>query len=315
MPAVNPFHAPAALVATERLTAYWACTAAAAAYVADSEVARQLHLDAGAEEFTRVDLATPFIPVADISIWAGNRAVVVIRGTSNYQQMAVQIGGTPLVTRSPWPGLVGNAHSALAVLTWPEVLFWLNSFVVEEVALVGHSLGGAVAALFNQQALTSSAAVPVALWTYGAPRVGNGTYAVTQTTPAWRLTNHGDPVWALPPSPQPGLDSSLWILPVPVLTSYQHWGRRGHLFEGGGVVYPPGDLPSLIGAADLLYDLVVGTQTWYADHDPEEYARRLRIGMLDGDTVPPEVAQVDEAWEVIEEPDIIEQWFDPRTCR
>lgn len=312
---VNPFAVPAALVATQRLTAYWACTAAAAAYLNDSEVARQLHLDAGAEEFTRVDLATPFVPVADVSIWPGNKAVVVIRGTSNYQQMVIQIGGTPLVTRPPWPGLVGNAHSALAVLTWPEVRGWLETFLVEEVALVGHSLGGAVAMLMCQQSIEDGTAIPLACWTLGAPRVGNGAYAVTQTTPAWRLTNHGDPVWALPPSPQPGLDTTLWILPVPVLTSYQHWGRRGHLFEGGGVVYPPGDLPTLTAPAEILWSLATGSQTWFADHDPEEYARRLRIGMLEGDAVPADVAQIDEAWEVIEEPDILEQWFDPRTCR
>lgn len=69
-----------------------------------------------------------------------------------------------------------------------------------KVILTGHSLGGAVATL--GAAYLRKAGIPLDLYTYGSPRVGNDkftTWFSSQKGGQWRVTHESDPVPRLPP--------------------------------------------------------------------------------------------------------------------
>lgn len=75
------------------------------------------------------------------------------------------------------------------------------------VFLTGHSLGGGLATVFLTKAMTWGLDLHYELYTFGSPRVGNGTFArkfdekaKELSIPLGRFTNDKDPVPGLPPS-------------------------------------------------------------------------------------------------------------------
>ncbi|KAK9435565.1 lipase [Metarhizium brunneum] len=69
-----------------------------------------------------------------------------------------------------------------------------------KVVITGHSLGGAVAIIST--AYLRRDGIPIDLYTYGAPRVGNDKFAnwfSSQQGRHWRVTHENDPVPRLPP--------------------------------------------------------------------------------------------------------------------
>ncbi|KAK8932402.1 Lipase [Metarhizium anisopliae] len=69
-----------------------------------------------------------------------------------------------------------------------------------KVVITGHSLGGAVAIIST--AYLRRDGIPIDLYTYGAPRVGNAKFAnwfSSQQGRHWRVTHENDPVPRLPP--------------------------------------------------------------------------------------------------------------------
>ncbi|KAG8424954.1 hypothetical protein J3458_001705 [Metarhizium acridum] len=69
-----------------------------------------------------------------------------------------------------------------------------------KVVVTGHSLGGAVAII--SAAYLRRDGIPIDLYTYGAPRVGNDKFAnwfSSQQVGQWRVTHENDPVPRLPP--------------------------------------------------------------------------------------------------------------------
>jgi hypothetical protein len=104
----------------------------------------------------------------------------------------------------------------------------------EAVFIAGHSLGGALATLCADA--LKDAGVPVwSVFTFGSPRVGNGTFAREYNrrlaAVTHRITNAGDPVPWVP-------------LPLPTFTSgiYTHVDHEFRLGQWGGYTVDPSPL-------------------------------------------------------------------------
>ena len=92
----------------------------------------------------------------------------------------------------------------------PEVREFLRGRNPSRIHCVGHSLGGALAAL-NADLLTSGKVADVALYTFGSPRVGDGVFARSLTRGVgpdniYRVSHPADPVPMIPLFP-------FWHLP------------------------------------------------------------------------------------------------------
>ena len=171
----------------------------------------------------------------------GKYAVVVISGTSNFQQLAMQIlyaGGGPVDY-----GIYGTNP------IWEAAWLVIHTRIVDAgipadrpILIVGHSYGGAVATLLAVRYNQGNPDRGMALITYGAPRPGDQRVSdlvtpVRQT----RLENVGDYAASVPPS-APYLIPFLGILG---LEEYGRWLRwqpgpgRVQLAEDGSLTPGP----------------------------------------------------------------------------
>lgn len=96
----------------------------------------------------------------------------------------------------------------------PFVERYLNAFYTGEQTLIicGHSLGGAIALLLTEWLRRKPTKPKVILYTFGAPRAGDATFAkAARPLTHHRIVNHNDPIPALP---LPWMDAE-WRLALP----------------------------------------------------------------------------------------------------
>jgi len=111
---------------------------------------------------------------------------------------------------SPYDGIPGarvhkgfyKTYESIQDEVRKESTFLVKKFPNRPIIVTGHSLGGALAVLCgNDLAMHLNSAVPIYVWTYGAPRVGNLNFANffdLHVTESWRTVNQRDLVTHLP---------------------------------------------------------------------------------------------------------------------
>lgn len=295
---INP-HIVQPAAGLHRLQAYWFVSVCRAVYFRDVSRGQALHNLIGPAIGIRVQVPGLLVPAAEVWRYGGAFAVVVIEGTTEWQQYIVQASGSPLVTGPIWPGRVGTFWALASLLLYPDLVQVLEQLGLQLCSVCGHSMGGALAQLLAH-ALDARPGIDVAgVYTLASPRVGDGTYAAGNALPQVRLTQRGDPVPLLPPSLNQPLDLTLLdLFPMPP-TSYRHWGTRYHL-DVDGAVYLPDEQSTWTEAGLALQVVVSGDQSWYTGHSSEEYARRLRLG------IPQTLGQPHPDYPGVE---IIDQWW------
>lgn len=133
---------------------------------------------------------------------AGDIAVVVYRGSDEIRDFLLSLNGQLIRTVTPGgTAMVHRGYHTAFSLTRAEVHTALQEALrrgAKEFHFTGHSFGGAVAALaaaLTQQVPTTAA------WSFGAPKVCNGTLLTTVNFPYHRHVMGNDLVTALPPRP------------------------------------------------------------------------------------------------------------------
>lgn len=132
-----------------------------------------------------------------------NETVVSFRGTNNWRSVFADIK-FPKIDCSLVEGC--KVHSGFAQ-SWDEIKSEITKAVNDarkenpsyKLVITGHSLGGAVATLAS--AYYRKDDIPLDVYTYGSPRVGNDKFAdfvSNQKGPHWRVTHGNDPIPRLP---------------------------------------------------------------------------------------------------------------------
>lgn len=120
-------------------------------------------------------------------------AVLVFRGTIG--RLASWLGNLDMAMVS-WPrgGKVHRGFRTMLMEIWDEISDALDA-VHGPLFYTGHSLGGALATL------AASLRPPQAVYTFGAPRIGDASFGKTLAgMPIYHVCNPGDIVTALPPA-------------------------------------------------------------------------------------------------------------------
>jgi len=120
-------------------------------------------------------------------------AALVFRGTVG--RLASWLGNLDMAM-TPWPrgGRVHRGFNTMLMELWDEISKALDAVHVP-LFYTGHSLGGALATL------AASLRPPQAVYTFGAPRVGDAAFAETLAgMPLYHVCNPKDIVTALPPA-------------------------------------------------------------------------------------------------------------------
>jgi len=133
----------------------------------------------------------------------------------------------------------------------------------------GHSLGGAMATICAGRCkLSVIRSNPRALFTYGAPRVGNKRYVNYVKLECYRWVNHNDIVPHLPPA---------WL-------GYRHSGLELYLSAKGQVRPVTGWKRSRDQVQGILRGLVQGRPESISDHLLDEYIKHLRHALRQSET-------------------------------
>lgn len=189
-------------------------------------------------------------------------AALVLRGTDDLMDWVTDFKAVA----ASWAGK-GQVHfgfsEALGKI-WSEIVVSLDKNVPADCPLfiTGHSLGAAMATL------AASLRPPVALYTYGSPRVGDNDFAATlSTVPVFRVVNNRDVVTTVPP-------------PLP----FHHLGEEHYITHDGGSLVNPDD--DTVARDRLERDRVsFFSRDWHkifsdapepiADHAPVNYVAHL----------------------------------------
>jgi hypothetical protein len=104
-------------------------------------------------------------------------------------------------------GLVHQGFSAALESLWSNVVAAVRSALAAThlpVVVTGHSKGGALATLAALRLRSEGVTLPVAVYTYGSPRVGDTPFsnAYDAVISQWRFENNNDLVPHLPPAAQ-----------------------------------------------------------------------------------------------------------------
>ena len=170
--------------------------------------------------FKKLGYASKYYESGDSNVYVVEDAtdiIVVCRGTqpNEWSDIAADLS----VHLAPSRGGVGKVHIGFRTYTdkvWPQVLQHVKAtHEKKHLWLTGHSLGAGMATLMTRRfTLESTLPTPVALFTYGSPRVGNRAYinAFNKLVTHHRWVNAGDIVTKVPISP--------W---------YYHCGTRHHI--------------------------------------------------------------------------------------
>ena len=97
-------------------------------------------------------------------------------------------------------GLQHRLWSDALQLAWHKVEAILDEIQDKPLFLTGHSMGGALAMLAGCR-LAKAGRSPIAVYTYGAPRVGDPNFCAGYALPTYRVVNRLDLVPELPLAP------------------------------------------------------------------------------------------------------------------
>lgn len=169
-----------------------------------------------------------------IYIVPGNCNVVSILGTQNGYQLLAEMALSNLVQYDGIPGNVSTYFSFDLTVITLAIKETINQSL--PTVFVGHSLGGASAELLASQFLNVYNLPVRAVYTLGAPKPGDASFAAQLTCPVIRLENAGDLV---PSVPQVGLIDRLTqfgIFPLAGWADYVHPGQAYTLNDDGSIV-------------------------------------------------------------------------------
>lgn len=191
----------------------------------------------------------------------GNRfdCLIVCRGTEPHQWNDIKADA------NAWTILfeVGRVHSGFHAEVdelWPM----LEQKVKENqrpMWFAGHSLGGAMANVCAVRCkLSPIPSNPYAIFTFGAPRVGNRKYTSFLKATHYRWVNNNDIVPRVPPR---------WL-------GYRHMGQEIYLNRHGKI----SSLRSWFRVHDRLRGLIASLRLWkidyFSDHSMVEYIKHIR---------------------------------------
>jgi hypothetical protein len=271
MPTIQPFLVLGP-VSPDVVTAYWRAVCCVAGYANDLPTLGSLCTLAGGVGVVRLTFPLPLPSAVYLCNFAPSGAMVLINGSTQIQQLIGGIFGAALQVSGAWAGLVNSFFAALYNGIIGPLTTALAAIAPSRLVVVGHSLGGAIGALF--------VAVPqawpiVGLWSAGQPRVGNPIFALSVPAPYERWTNAGDPVPIFPPASDPFLDlflSPLWPLPS---SSYMHAGKRWAILSTGEIDIQ-GEEGAWIEATTNLLQVLTTGQGWIVSHAAQSYACHMR---------------------------------------
>lgn len=185
--------------------------------------------------------------------------MVVARGTEPTQWDDLRADASAWTIASD----VGRVHSGFhrnVDILWPDIERALNENQ-RPVWFSGHSLGGAMAGVCAMRCkLSPISSNPQAIFTYGAPRVGNRPYASFLRIKHFRWVNNNDIVPRIPPR---------WM-------GYHHMGREIYLNRRGKI----SRIHSWLRLHDRWRGLLRGLGNWkvdfLADHSMKEYMKHIK---------------------------------------
>lgn len=176
--------------------------------------------------------------------------VIVVSGTTSQIQWSAQIASAALgvfttgdfQTLAPW--------TVAAEAIWAELPVLVTAGT-QPTLIIGHSFGGALACLLAAKFQNLAEPPPMSVWTYGAPKAGDGGLAEKLfLIDGIRMVNVGDFVPYVPPFVSP-LAAGLSPAAALILTKCNHFIHPfgGRLYGGAGFV-------------DFLSDVQNGQAPW-----------------------------------------------------
>ena len=191
----------------------------------------------------------------------GNRfdCMIVCRGTEPNQWNDIKADANAWTVATE----VGRVHSGFHQEVnelWPL----LEQQIKENqrpMWFAGHSLGGAMAAVCAVRCkLSPIPSNPKAIFSYGAPRVGNRPYTRVLTVKHYRWVNNNDIVARVPPR---------WL-------GYRHMGQEIYLNRHGKI----SNLRAWFRVSDRFRGLLASLRVWkldyFSDHSMLEYISHIR---------------------------------------
>lgn len=178
--------------------------------------------------------------------------VLAFRGTNELRDWLVNLSALP--QRWPRGGLVHRGFLRALLQVWRPLRQQLRQ-CAGPLFVTGHSLGGALATL------AGAMLKPRAIYTFGAPRVGDGAFAASLHAPLYRIENRRDVV--------PRMPTRGPLLQFVHTGTLCRIGDDGRLTLGGDVDEPGERLDA-------------GDRRWYdpasflCDHAPINYSAALR---------------------------------------
>ena len=195
-------------------------------------------------------------------------AVLVFRGTSGFENWLANLK----VVQSPWEG-GGQVHTGFKNV-FQEIRDEVEAAICGvslPLYYTGHSLGGALALL------AASLWPPRAVYTFGAPRVGDTVFRKKLAAiPIFRVANRGDIVTGVPPSRIP--------------FEFRHAGKliscRVAHYLSPGTISNEQEPPALFHGASMLRNALLSRPPRFmSEHAPINYtvsmARRLCLSGID----------------------------------
>jgi Lipase (class 3) len=201
---------------------------------------------------------------------------IAVQGTNGWAQWAGNVLGS---AQTIYPGFIAGQVStyfgAVALFIYTVYLTSFTSyFGSKKVVLIGHSLGGAVCDILAAAILLHFPGTELVVFTLGAPRAGDATFAGSISARVHRCENTDDPIPSLPPPVWLPSSFTGWFPPPPSPGFYTHPGDV-YTFNYDGSSF--GDHTEIPFVVVLAYF----AQMSMPAHLAPEYTRRLAIGLGD----------------------------------
>lgn len=191
--------------------------------------------------------ATPLEPQVlclDYDEWK----IIVFEGTTTQSQTLTYCLNHTNTVYNAFPGKILTGFGTIFQTVWPKVELLLQDIGSRKAIFVGHSMGGAMAALSSYLWRKWQRDKFHACITFGCPRVGNGEWVFKADFPWYRVSTLNDPVTHSPPRQVllPGfLSATNWWSYI----EYEHGGYALTVEPNGD--FRAGSAPDL-GLADLF---------------------------------------------------------------